>query len=706
METFKAADQKIVDVVYNFGQEHFMRENDVKQIVKAMRLKFLGLTGRDTNKHWTVTESVYFDDAPEGKIHVVTREGKTQYIKQPTELVTNMTMKLINLQAVQGNDLALRLQTDLIEEFQKQGLVDVVGQRIDETYFINNDLSGKVEQHLTSRHFYPGGQPMFRVETKPVERVPGCPPSQKPRLKYQPPPKTTWQRFDELEIKQMNDKMQDFDPMPYEQRMARKFHNNGGGLLTGAAGTGKTTLSDKVVQLIQESAPGTRIVRAALTHVAALLQKGQTIAHIMHKHLKETDAWFIFDEVSMIPSQLMGHIARWKMMGNKILLIGDFKGQFLPIFDRWGDSKGIDTSNLLHSLCNGLHINLTVYRRGTDLALFQFYHDKLYYSDFVADLKRYVRLAQRLYPCTDHVPGVLLTISHKKRETLNRILNDKDVATKGFVVIPSPGPVLGTKCQPQEMKVYVGMSVYGCVRSFNGDIVNGVDYAVKEILSDKIVVDIDPQYNLTTPEDVQKCTAKLQPFVQAVADVLQTGPKTVEELIQARIKGIAKELTACFSRDKPWLRWLNFVLLFPQTFEVSGNVVSLVGEEGEEDDIEAIDLNKIPKRIVLSHSDFVCKLRMPYARCYYTVQGKTYRDTHVVLLDTSHKHFDMRKLIVGMSRATHGQFVHVATGIDEKRLLGLSKPSALPIQAEEPDNMMEGGDHCVDEEEDWDPSLY
>ena len=110
-----------------------MRENDVKQIAKAMRLKFLGLTGRDTNKHWTVTESVCFDDAPEGKIHVVTREGKTQHIKQPTELLTNLTMKLINLQAVQGNDLALRLQTDLIEDFQKQGLVDIVGQRIDET---------------------------------------------------------------------------------------------------------------------------------------------------------------------------------------------------------------------------------------------------------------------------------------------------------------------------------------------------------------------------------------------------------------------------------------------------------------------------------------------------------------------------------------------------------------------------------------------
>ena len=398
-------------------------------------------------------------------------------------------MRLMNLQAVQGNDLALRLQTDLIDEFKKEGLVDVVGQRIDETYFINKDLSGKVEEALTSTQFYPDGSPMFRVENKTVDRVPGCPLSQKPRLLYQPPPKTKWTRFDELEIKDMNELLQDLDPMPYEQRMARNIYHNGGALLTGAAGTGKTTLSDKLVELIQNKNPGTRIIRAALTHVAALLQKGQTIAHIMHKYLKETNAWFIFDEVSMIPSQLMGHIARWKMMGNKILLIGDFKGQFLPIFDRWGDSKGIETSNLLHSLCNGLHLNLTVYRRGTDLSLFQFYHDQLYYSDFVADLKRYVRLAQRHYPCTDHVPGVVLCIAHKKRVTLNKIMNDRDAENRECVVIPSPGPIVGTKCQPQEMRVYAGMSVYGCVRTFNGDIVNGVDYVVSEILPDKITVD-------------------------------------------------------------------------------------------------------------------------------------------------------------------------------------------------------------------------
>ena len=149
---------------------------------------------------------------------------------------------------------------------------------------------------------------------------------------------------------------------------------------------------------------------------------------------------------------------------------------------------------------------------------------------------------------------------------------------------------------------------------------------------------------------------------------------------------------------------------------MSGNVVSLVREGDDQEDTEAIDLNRIPKRIVLSHTDFVCKVRMPYARCYYTVQGKTYRDTHVVLLDTSHKHFDMRKLIVGMSRATHGQYVHVATGIDEKRMLGLSRPPSSSSSAQavteatregdEPEDMMAGGDYCVDEEEDWDPSLY
>ena len=146
------------------------------------------------------------------------------------------------------------------------------------------------------------------------------------------------------------------------------------------------------------------------------------------------------------------------------------------------------------------------------------------------------------------------------------------------------------------------MSVYSCVQNFKGDVANGFDYVVKEVLPDKIVADIDPQ-NLTTPEDVPCCTEKLQPFVEAVTEVLQTGTKTAEELIQARIKGIPKVLTACFSRDKPWLRWLNFALLFPRAFDVTGNVVSLVGEGSEEAEDVGQEHDQFPDRERLGGGD-------------------------------------------------------------------------------------------------------
>ena len=62
---------------------------------------------------------------------------------------------------------------------------------------------------------------------------------------------------------------------------------------------------------------------------------------------------------------------------------------------------------------------------------------------------------------------------------------------------------------------------------------------------------------------------------------------------------------------------------------------------------------------------------MPDGLCAVRLHGArtTCRDKHILLLDTNHRHFDMRKLIVGMSRATHGQYVHVATPADEQQLL-------------------------------------
>ena len=42
-------------------------------------------------------------------------------------------------------------------------------------------------------------------------------------------------------------------------------------------------------------------------------------------------------------------------------------------------------------------------------------------------------------------------------------------------------------------------------------------------------------------------------------------------------------------------------------------------------------------------------------------------------------------------------------------MLGLLKPMQANTEAmrvDEPEDMMTGGSYCVDEEEDWDPSLY
>ena len=52
------------------------------------------------------------------------------------------------------------------------------------------------------------------------------------------------------------------------------------------------------------------------------------------------------------------------------------------------------------------------------------------------------------------------------------------------------------------------------------------------------------------------------------------------------------------------------------------------------------------------------QLRLCHAMCYYTCQGRMVRDRHIVLLDTRHKHFSVRALIVDLSRATHGHYLH------------------------------------------------
>ena len=72
------------------------------------------------------------------------------------------------------------------------------------------------------------------------------------------------------------------------------------------------------------------------------------------------------------------------------------------------------------------------------------------------------------------------------------------------------------------------------------------------------------------------------------------------------------------------------------------------------------DVSAAKEEVTVPLDDVAHVLRLTHAMCYYTVQGRTFR-SHMVLLDTDHRHFSRRALIVGLSRATNGRLVHIPT---------------------------------------------
>ena len=96
-----------------------------------------------------------------------------------------------------------------------------------------------------------------------------------------------------------------------------------------------------------------------------------------------------------------------------------------------------------------------------------------------------------------------------------------------------------------------------------------------------------------------------------------------------------------------------------------GNKISL-----KDDDEEVSVTEDSPETVELSHDEASMFLRLTYALTYASIQGRTIRNKHICLLDVHHKrYFTTRHLIVGVSRATHGQYVHVPTQQQEETIL-------------------------------------
>ena len=95
-------------------------------------------------------------------------------------------------------------------------------------------------------------------------------------------------------------------------------------------------------------------------------------------------------------------------------------------------------------------------------------------------------------------------------------------------------------------------------------------------------------------------------------------------------------------------------------------------------DQEALHLEMMPEychgvdgeKASVPWNEVCAQLRMAHAMCYYTCQGRTIRDRHIVLLDTTHQHFSVRALIVGLPRATPCSWQHVGDQQSEALFAG------------------------------------
>ena len=182
--------------------------------------------------------------------------------------------------------------------------------------------------------------------------------------------------------------------MDLEERPWRDFHEGESGAASdellrlvdlgescfcnGYGGTGKTVAAKAVARRLLDR--GERVLATAYTHVAAqnIRVEGArhgTLHHCLHK-FPSFGGWVIVDEASQIPVIVWAAVLRWILSGAKFIVLGDFRSQFGPAYDRWRKQSvvaDVENSAMFKRLCGFRRVNFTTYRRGDDRAFFDLY---------------------------------------------------------------------------------------------------------------------------------------------------------------------------------------------------------------------------------------------------------------------------------------------------------------------------------------------
>ena len=311
-----------------------VKGRDVDILEKNFLLRFIGWMNMGGQPVWSLTQSMYQSDAPDGNVTKTTYpDGHPMVMHMPTDLVDNRTWLDKGLIALYVEQMRMGQLWNALNKYVTDWaapLITIHGGHIDGIFYTSKLMDEEMIDDDLRQFTLTNGEPAFQIKRDSKHTIPSLPqkvtkPKDMPCGNVEP----VWRICKETEFRQERSSGQ----RPENQRdahlpsVAQHIVQNGGALLTGPAGVGKTVLVNMVKDLILAEDENAQIVVAALTHVAARLVQGSTIAHILHKHTTMTGGWFFLDEISMIPLSMWGDISRWQLMGNRFILVGEFDGQ-------------------------------------------------------------------------------------------------------------------------------------------------------------------------------------------------------------------------------------------------------------------------------------------------------------------------------------------------------------------------------------------
>ena len=189
--------------------------------------------------------------------------------------------------------------------------------------------------------------------------------------------------------------------------------------LQGYGGTGRTYAARAIVtELLEqkESVICTSYTHMASQNIAVQGAYNGTLHHCLHTQPTSRGV-VVIDEVSQIPRVLWAAILKWSLAGATLIMLGDFRSQFGPAFNRWRKqpvSGHVEDAPFFIRLCDSSRVNFTQYRRGDNLPFFKFYVSLIGQCP-----KTCVRMLLNKFHYKNDMPEWSLTVSNAQRRALN-----------------------------------------------------------------------------------------------------------------------------------------------------------------------------------------------------------------------------------------------------------------------------------------------